>query len=457
MMRGDFSRLTFDPRDNYSQVLLQQGRVLLDADFNEQTALSAYRLRQLARDVFGPHAGPVDSAGHPGFFITKVDDTTISAEAGRYYVDGLGVENPSAVSFVLGRNLNLENNMLNLLYLDVWERHVTWLEKDTLSEPALGGPDTSTRAQLAWQVRGISLRGVDISGNVDWMDWLNNNVRRWPRATNPNAALILPQLQAWTDPQASEDDVPCVADPAGGYRGLENQLYRVEIHTAGSPGGTAKPTFKWSRENGSGAAPWLDTEGTDLLVEGIHDSARGFAAGQWVELTSLDRENEGVTGVMVQLVKVDGLRLTMDPNSASDSIPDPKTLDHPVVRRWDHREARNDRSGFKGGAIVLDESRDFYLLEAGIKIAFPPLAGNANGETVYRPGDYWLIPARPAIGDILWPQDQSKTGQARYLPLEPAGVEHVYAPLMLIDMIAGALTLSGNSLQKKYQPPISGF
>jgi hypothetical protein len=56
---------------------------------------------------------------------------------------------------------------------------------------------------------------------------------------------------AWTDPPASDDDVPCVADPAGGYRGLENQLYRVEIHAAANATGSVRPTFKWSRENGS--------------------------------------------------------------------------------------------------------------------------------------------------------------------------------------------------------------
>ena len=37
-MKGDFSRDTFDENKNYSSVLMQQGRVMLDADWNEQTA-----------------------------------------------------------------------------------------------------------------------------------------------------------------------------------------------------------------------------------------------------------------------------------------------------------------------------------------------------------------------------------------------------------------------------------
>ena len=38
-MRGDFTRDTFDPTRHYSGVLLQQGRVQLDADANEQSAI----------------------------------------------------------------------------------------------------------------------------------------------------------------------------------------------------------------------------------------------------------------------------------------------------------------------------------------------------------------------------------------------------------------------------------
>jgi hypothetical protein len=63
-MKGDFSRETFDADRSYVSVLLQQGRVQLDADFNEQHAISNYMSRSLARDLIGPHGGP---AGNLGF------------------------------------------------------------------------------------------------------------------------------------------------------------------------------------------------------------------------------------------------------------------------------------------------------------------------------------------------------------------------------------------------------
>src|SRR6266545_3561762 len=57
-MKGDFTRGTFDPANHFSRVLMQQGRVQLDADWNEQTAIMLHLLRTMAYDVFGPHGGP---------------------------------------------------------------------------------------------------------------------------------------------------------------------------------------------------------------------------------------------------------------------------------------------------------------------------------------------------------------------------------------------------------------
>ena len=54
-MHGDFSRWTFDRAAGYRAVLLQQGRVLLDADFNEQTAITTLPRRD-------PHARPRSAA-----------------------------------------------------------------------------------------------------------------------------------------------------------------------------------------------------------------------------------------------------------------------------------------------------------------------------------------------------------------------------------------------------------
>jgi hypothetical protein len=95
-MKGDFTRLTFDPIKHYSRVLMQQGRVQLDADWNEMVELQLYLLRTLAADLIGPHGGPGDS-----FKIEIVKDDNEhdvpSIKAGHYYVDGILCENESAL------------------------------------------------------------------------------------------------------------------------------------------------------------------------------------------------------------------------------------------------------------------------------------------------------------------------------------------------------------------------
>jgi hypothetical protein len=75
--------------------------------------------------------------------------------------------------------------------------------------------------------------------------------------------------------------------------------------------------------------------------------------------------------------------------------------------------------------LSLTEGRgeeDGWLdLENGVQIQFQH--GGA-----YTPGDYWLIPARVASGDIEWPRNVREPAA-----LPPTGVDYAYAPLAVID------------------------
>src|SRR4051812_20062549 len=89
-MKGDFTRDTFDPSHHFSRVLMQQGRVPLDADHNEQTEIPLHYVRTLARALFGPHASPIEGGG----FRLSADATgDLVLGAGHIYVDGMLVEN----------------------------------------------------------------------------------------------------------------------------------------------------------------------------------------------------------------------------------------------------------------------------------------------------------------------------------------------------------------------------
>ena len=60
-MKGDFSRTTYRPSRHYTAVLKQQGRVDLDADWNEQAAIHRQQIATRTADVLGLSGG-VDSS-----------------------------------------------------------------------------------------------------------------------------------------------------------------------------------------------------------------------------------------------------------------------------------------------------------------------------------------------------------------------------------------------------------
>ncbi len=63
-MKADLSRDTFDRARHFSAVRLQQGRIVTDADWNEQADIERYRAERQARDTIGPCGGPLDAAGY---------------------------------------------------------------------------------------------------------------------------------------------------------------------------------------------------------------------------------------------------------------------------------------------------------------------------------------------------------------------------------------------------------
>lgn len=90
-MKADLSRTTFNRFKRFSRVVAQQGRVQLDADWNEQSSIMLYQLRRLAADIIGPAGGPADNLGF-GFAALEAPvpgGPDFAITAGRYYVDGI--------------------------------------------------------------------------------------------------------------------------------------------------------------------------------------------------------------------------------------------------------------------------------------------------------------------------------------------------------------------------------
>lgn len=455
-MNGDFTRDTFDAAKHFSRVLMQQGRVQLDADWNEQTSILLRYLRILAADILGPSAGPADAMGFD--LITKgpnadaridaIEPDPARAEAlkkkvaggdvvigtGRYYVHGVLVENPSAMTYTeqpgypFSEETTLDNlqNKALLDYLDVWERHITYVQDDHIREVALGGPDTCSRAQVVWQLKAL-LR----PDNVEQFD-----------CTSLEGLLArdLPHLRARARLDKSPTEL-CVISPESRYRGAENQLYRVEVHQGGvAAAGTTGAAFKWSRDNGSVVFPIVSLSGTTVVLEHLgRDECLSLKPGDWVEVSDDDIAMGEQGGPLAQVDTVDRDELTVSLKLPAGATPLPVYAatdapgKHPLLRRWDHA---GDLAAY-GGALPITEAQTpdqgWIALEDGVQIWFAQ-----NGQ--YKAGDYWLIPARVATGDVEWPPELDSNGvpkrdaDGNLVPAEqsPHGPQHYYAPLFLV-------------------------
>jgi hypothetical protein len=450
-MKADLSRLTFDPKRRYSGVLMQQGRVQLDSEWNEQQEINQHRAQTGSKDVIGPRGTPIDQeGGATGFEITARDGALFIGE-GHVYVDGVLCVNEGPLPYDEQPDLPSAEDLTGwmegagsdfrpgLVYLDVWERHITHLDDDHIREVALGGPDTTTRKQTVWQTKVMALDPDDdeaqlLAGYAELRAKPNPSraEEQELERISPRAVEILDSLcergQAALDELAepptgtlsarAEEESgaagPCEIPPGGGYERLENQLYRVEVHRSGNRG-TAR--FKWSRDNGCVATgiEEIDVGNREITVKDTgRDEFLSFANGQWVEVVDDDTELRGEYRTLLQIDgPVDHARRIITVRQTPPTI-DPAL--HPKLRRWDQQvEATED------GVVLTDTGTE---LEDGIEVTISP------GQ--YRAGDFWLIPARTATGDVEWPREDPEDPESGPAAIPPQGVRHGFCALAIV-------------------------
>ena len=459
-MSGDYSRITFDPWLDDLGVLLQQGRPLSDAEWNALTLQLRRRIHVGTLDTIGTAVVPMQT---PDGFKVSLVPGNLTIGIGRIYVDGLLAENHGGGARTWEPRLEesigtepvryapqagftaqpyypnppaLPSGGPHLIYLDVWQREVTHLVRPELIEKAIG-VDSTTRLQTVWQVKLLGNVGPDADCSTPLA-----SIPGWSAINAPSAG----RLSTTTAVVPGEPD-PCLIPPGGGYKGLENQLYRIEIHQGGALG-TA--TFKWSRDNASIETrvthiPTLD----QLTVESIgKDSVLRFSDGDWVEITDDWLELHNLPGEL-RRVKVgngvdDATRaiLLEDPLTAglfpTDAQHRTQPGRHTRVKRWDQRGQVLDQNGnvlqdldsaASNGEITVPAGAGIsVLLEHGIVATFS--LDPAGGQ--FKSGDYWVFAARSTDASIE---------ELDHAP--PRGIHHHYAKLGFVTFpgtISGCLT-----------------
>ena len=449
-MSFDNSRSTFNPWNDYFGVVMQQGRVQLDSDWNELIAELTRRIQAGTMDILGLTGVP--STTPYAFRITPTVDSSggrhLSIGCGRIYVDGILAENHGLASSAqwdpalgewsgapqllgigeidsdFGQQIYLPGatvptaGTVFIAYLDVWQRAVTSVEDPNLVEKAVG-VDTTGRFQTVWQLKLVDISGVaGISGAIPLVA-----IAPWLNAAQPSISMLT------TSQVPSASSGPCALGPATGFTGLENQFYRVEIHQAGVAqlaGATAPiATFKWSRENASvcslvtaisSVTNSANKAASQLTVQSMgRDQVLGFNPGDWIEVIDDHLEFSGQPGELHQIDSINSTArtVTLDApvNAANFNATD--STRHTRIQRWDQTGAVYESDGVTVWAnlstagstgIPVPPPGTSLILENGITVSFnvvqPANLVGAQYTPIFKTGDFWNFAARTADGSV---------------------------------------------------------
>lgn len=482
-MAFDISRFTFNPGNDYLGVVMQQGRVHLDSDWNELVAELTRRIHAGALDVVGLTGVPSTTPLAFQMAVTPPDasgNIHVTIGVGRIYVDGILAENHGAVTLSQSESILIDpagsaaptdytsqpyvkavtlppGNAIYLAYLDVWRRDVSYLQDPGLIDQAVG-VDTTGRVQTVWQVKLL-----DVTAYAGSFAGSTPDTAIW------NGTTALASGPIWQTLIQGSPSLLTNGTAASGYTGQENQLYRVEIHHGGSAASSATlpvtyssgmATFKWSRENASvttavtAIAPVtnsLNNPASQLTVVSLgRDQVLGFQPGDWVEITDDYLELSGAlaaatlgsasslqSGELHQIDSINAaaLTLTLDSPVSATNFPLTGGLTDPTrhtrIRRWDQsgtvyladgQTAWTNLDAAGNDGIPVPPSGTSLILENGVTVAFDL---NATGAGAFQSGDYWSFAARTADGSV-----------ATLQRAPPAGIDHHICRLAILDFTA---------------------
>ena len=384
-MRGDFSDWNKDRSQNFRGTLHQQGRVLLDRDWNDQTEIFNEWQDTAARDIIGPGVAAVPADERNNFKVTGATvvngppkNVLVSIKKGRVWADGLPIRLPEDKNFTatyFGPQNPVAplpaNGIRDALILETWLELNAFQKPELLIEPALGDIDTTERVQTAFRFRLIRLHEKETCAEV---------------VSRLNDFSTTGTLTAKLDQDQSTND-PCPVADTGGYTGFEHQLYRIEIAETNNP---AKSWFKWSQFNGGLVGTGTFNAGTNSVdIDGnwnavIHSGLSDF----YLEALEFDEDLghwQVIYGAKAKLASDN--TLTLLPQTFIGDVGAAAARPKQFFRLWNGIEPV---SGFTAETELPNN--------VGIKLKFTP-----ENAARYMPSDYWTFKVR--AGDIGNPTD----------------------------------------------------
>ncbi|HUP43065.1 MAG TPA: DUF6519 domain-containing protein [Thermoanaerobaculia bacterium] len=498
--KGDFTRDTFDPRRHYGAVRLQQGRVGVDADFNEQADIVRHRAETGSADALGLSAAPHAA---PGFrVVPTLDGSDLLLFPGRFYAGGVLAEldpEPEVpiAAFPAADRARVDTEALLGVALEVGD----WVE--VLDDNTATGAETGTVVQVLELDRddGEARLSADVSAHDGPANPRLRRLVTYSAQPDLPEPPPLPAADGWyilyldvwryhvthlEDPGIRElalggPDTATRERTVAQVRWLEAGGLGDDVHCLSEPGAWLARTAPSlgtlrarSRPEETPDDPCIVPAGggytrleNQLYRVEVH---RGGSPGDDPPpVCKWSRENGSI---VTRWIGQDGDRVTVE-ESGRDAAR-AFAAGHWVELTDSGRELRGapgtlvQLAGVEGDVLTVDPAtatgttdRDDFApdpkvrrwdmsADAGATAIDPAgwiaLEGGIEirfGAGTYRSGDYWLFPARTFAGsfagDVLWPRDEA-SGEA--VPRPPDGIKHRYARLGLLRREGGALTVT---------------
>jgi hypothetical protein len=390
---------------------MQQGRVTLEADFNEEVAICGEELRKETRDIVGPVGTPDN--GYRVIASNSGIPYDFSLSAGTLYLGGLRLSLYQPVQYAKQSDWvdtphNWKPNGGNFVYLFVREQEVSAVEDSALREVALGGPDTAQRSRLLQRIVQLAGEGDTCAAGraLAEKSWADEGL-----AFHPATMRLLPQARLQASFPAAPQPDPCEPEIAGGYLGADNQLIRIQI--------VDQNTLVWGFDDASFLyRVTMDPALTTLTLQAQPvDAFHQPQANQAVEvlrsaaLLSNGEYVASATGV------VQTLTAAYDAVTRQIGLPAPLPAEYGVAAETPRAFLRVWQQTLpfaRGTPVRLGATGLFVTLDTTVKGA------------PFHVGDYWMIAVRPGTPTQVYPQ--------RYLdaPQPPDGPRMWACPLAAI-------------------------
>lgn len=491
MSTEDISRFLFQPRRHYSGARLQQGRALVDSDFNEEAKTDDEDLRRILADVIG-------SAGSPngGFTPELTRGQTVVAvpvlfggavpvfvlnfnlRPGSILLGGMRFELEASEPVVFQKDflqmspgdaplaeLGTRNH---LVFLRGWEQPVTAVEDEEILEGAMSGADSTSRVR---RMRRVETRRVDATEPAPAFDEVIADLTQDGSATFDEATSELRSnarmhIEFLTTNEPSQCP-PCDRSQEGQYLGSENNTYRIMLATGSS--------YVWAFDDG---APLYRVKvfltGADARVEmltppkdSIHFPTENAVVEflPWSALLDNGEKAANMVGFFGEvmtpysagdrsftvrlapesLLELGFIARKVAPAQAKNKAKlKVKTGGadriHTISVRWDphHPQAAdlNPSGDDAEGFVAFVYMRIWHQRAAGDPFLVPTSSGLPLARTglvprfsgLGRPGDYWVVAARPSAPTEVIPLEL-----LRPEGVPPHGPREFLTPLSLVE------------------------